>query len=70
VQATDYEQVAKQEHLSSIEVQVRRLNDRIRDIRSEQNYQRVNLQLLLSSKHFRRTEKCHSEIPASLPTPE
>jgi len=39
-QATDYEEVAQQEHLSALEVSVRRLNDRIRDIRAEQNYQR------------------------------
>jgi len=38
--AVDYEGIAKTEHLSAIEVQVRRLNDRIRDIRAEQNYQR------------------------------
>jgi len=38
--ATDYEDLASQEHLSALEVSVRRLNDRIRDIRSEQSYQR------------------------------
>jgi len=39
--ATDYEDLAKSEHLSALEVEVRRLNDRIKDIRSEQNYQRA-----------------------------
>eukprot|EP01114_Cavostelium_apophysatum_P020217 TRINITY_DN671_c0_g1_i1.p1 TRINITY_DN671_c0_g1~~TRINITY_DN671_c0_g1_i1.p1 ORF type:complete len:257 (+),score=53.79 TRINITY_DN671_c0_g1_i1:46-816(+) len=38
--ATDYEDIAKQEHLSALEVEVRKLNDRIKDIRAEQNYQR------------------------------
>jgi len=38
--AIDYEEVASQEHLSALEVSVRRLNDKIRDIRGEQNYQR------------------------------
>jgi len=38
--ATDYEEIAKQEHLSAIEVSVRKLIDRVRDIRSEQDYQR------------------------------
>jgi len=38
--ATDYEEIAKQEHLSAIQVSVRKLADRVRDIRSEQDYQR------------------------------
>jgi len=38
--ATDYEEIAKQEHLSAIEVSARKLIDRVRDIRSEQDYQR------------------------------
>jgi len=39
-EATDYEDIAKQEQLSALEVEVRKLNDRLKDIRSEQNYQR------------------------------
>merc|ERR1719223_394116 len=38
--ATDYKEVARQEHLSAIEVEIRKLNDKIRSIRSEQTYQR------------------------------
>jgi len=38
--ATDYEEIARQDHLSEIEVEVKKLIDRVRDIRSEQNYQR------------------------------
>jgi len=38
--ATDWDEVASSEHLSVLEVNVRRLNDKIRDIRAEQNYQR------------------------------
>jgi len=40
VAATDYEEMAKQEHLSALEVSVRRLNDRVASIRKEQSYQR------------------------------
>jgi hypothetical protein len=36
------EEIAKQENLSGVEVEIRRLSDKIRDIRSEQNYQRVS----------------------------
>lgn len=39
-EATDYSEIAKQEHLSAIEVEVRKLNDKIRDIRKEQDYQK------------------------------
>mmetsp|Transcript_22974 Transcript_22974/g.25510 ORF Transcript_22974/g.25510 Transcript_22974/m.25510 type:complete len:217 (-) Transcript_22974:55-705(-) len=39
--ATDYKEVAKQEHLSAIEVEIRKLNDKIRDIRAEQEYQQT-----------------------------
>jgi hypothetical protein len=38
--ATDYEEIARQDHLSEIEIEVKKLIDRVRDIRSEQNYQR------------------------------
>eukprot|EP00494_Astrolonche_serrata_P005307 UN05323 len=37
---TNYEELARVEHLSSIEVEVRRLNDKIRTIRAEQLYQK------------------------------
>lgn len=39
--ATDYEELAKVEHLSAIEVEIRKLNDRMRSIRNEQNYQKL-----------------------------
>lgn len=39
--AQDYSEIAKQEHLSAIEVEVRKLNDKIRAIRGEQDYQRA-----------------------------
>jgi len=38
--ATDYSEVAKQEHLSAIEVEVRKLNDKLKQIRAEQEYQK------------------------------
>eukprot|EP00457_Paulinella_chromatophora_P011759 gb/GEZN01011919.1/.p1 GENE.gb/GEZN01011919.1/~~gb/GEZN01011919.1/.p1 ORF type:complete len:231 (-),score=40.07 gb/GEZN01011919.1/:341-1033(-) len=38
--AVDYQIVAKQEHLSAIEVEIRKLNDKIRAIRAEQAYQK------------------------------
>jgi len=41
VGAVDYDEIAKQEHLSALEVSVRRLNDRVSSIRKEQNYQRA-----------------------------
>ncbi|MES1906886.1 MAG: hypothetical protein MHM6MM_000113 [Cercozoa sp. M6MM] len=39
-EATDYEEMAKVEHLSAIEVEIRKLNDKVRDIRQEQAYQK------------------------------
>merc|ERR1719266_1156964 len=39
-EAQNYEELARVEHLSSIEVEVRRLNDKIRTIRQEQLFQR------------------------------
>jgi len=39
-QAQDYTQIAKAEHLSAIEVEVRKLNDKIKQIRNEQDYQK------------------------------
>lgn len=38
--AIDYSNVAKQEHLSAIEVEIRKLNDIISGVRQEQDYQR------------------------------
>jgi len=38
--AIDYEELAKQEHFNALDVSVRRLIDRLRDLRAEQNYQR------------------------------
>lgn len=38
--AKDYNTIAKQEHLSAIEVEIRKLNDKIRGIRAEQDYQK------------------------------
>jgi p24 family protein alpha len=40
-QATDYAEVAKQENLGVIEVEIRRLSDKIRDLRAEQNFQKT-----------------------------
>ncbi len=36
----DYNEVAKREHLTELEVAVRRLNDKVKDILREQGYQR------------------------------
>ena len=36
----DYAEVAKKEHLSELEVELRRLNDKVKDIMKEQAYQR------------------------------
>jgi hypothetical protein len=36
----DYGEVAKKEHLTELEVEVRRLNDKVKDIMKEQAYQR------------------------------
>jgi hypothetical protein len=38
--ARDYSLIAKQEHLSAIEVEIRKLNDKIVSVRAEQSYQR------------------------------
>eukprot|EP01132_Coremiostelium_polycephalum_P002721 gene2721-3378_t len=38
--ANDYEEIAKTEHLTNIEITLRRLNDRVNQIRKEQSYQR------------------------------
>lgn len=39
--ATDYEELAKMEHLSAIEVEIRKLTDKVNQVRAEQNYQRA-----------------------------
>ena len=36
----DYTEVAKKEHLSALEVEVRRLNNKAKDIMAQQGYQR------------------------------
>jgi len=41
VDATDYKDLADQEKLTELEVAVRRLNDKVRDMRAEQTYQRT-----------------------------
>lgn len=38
--ATDYQELAKQEHLTAIEVELRKLNDKVKSIYAEQNYQK------------------------------
>lgn len=38
--AIDYSEVAKREHLSALELEVRRLNDKVRDVIKEQTYMR------------------------------
>ncbi|KAM9982748.1 hypothetical protein ACTFIZ_007276 [Dictyostelium cf. discoideum] len=38
--ANDYEEIAKVEHLTGIEISLRRLNDRVNQIRKEQSYQK------------------------------
>jgi hypothetical protein len=38
--AVDYGDIAKQEHLSAIEVEIRKLNEKFRDLRKEQEYQK------------------------------
>jgi len=37
---TDYTEIAQHEHLSAIEVEIRKLNDKVRGVRAEQNYQK------------------------------
>lgn len=38
--AVDYDEIAKAEHLSAIEVEVRRLSDKLKSVRAEQAYQK------------------------------
>jgi hypothetical protein len=39
--AVDYSSIAKAEHLSAIEVEVRKLGDKVKQIRQEQDYQKA-----------------------------
>jgi hypothetical protein len=38
--AIDYDEVAKREHLTDLELEVRKLNDKVQDVINEQKYQR------------------------------
>jgi p24 family protein alpha len=55
--AVDYDEIAKVEHLNTIEVQVRRLNDRVRSIRKEQTYQRTR-----EEQHRDTSESTNSRV--------
>eukprot|EP00002_Diphylleia_rotans_P018054 TRINITY_DN3495_c0_g1_i4.p1 TRINITY_DN3495_c0_g1~~TRINITY_DN3495_c0_g1_i4.p1 ORF type:complete len:216 (+),score=48.21 TRINITY_DN3495_c0_g1_i4:56-703(+) len=46
--AIDYDEIAKADHLDSIEVSIRRLHDKIRGIRHEQEYMKVHYTILTS----------------------
>ncbi|KAL6067580.1 Transmembrane emp24 domain-containing protein 9 [Balamuthia mandrillaris] len=54
VRATNYEELANKEHLSALEISIRRLNDAVRSIIAEST---------------KRNERQHSGTPASPPTP-
>merc|ERR1711902_305495 len=55
--AHDYDKLARVEHLSTIEVELRRLNDKIRAIRNEQQYQKQR------EEEFRDTsEQTNSQV--------
>jgi hypothetical protein len=52
----DYEEVAKKEHLSELELEIRKLNDKVKDVLAEQSYQRTR------ELEFRKTsEATHSK---------
>lgn len=52
----DYAEVAKKEHLSELEVEIRKLNDKVKDVLAEQAYQRQR------ELEFRRTaDATHSK---------
>ena len=52
----DYAEVAKKEHLSELEVEIRKLNDKVKDVLAEQTYQRQR------ELEFRKTsEAIHSK---------
>lgn len=55
--AQDYAMVAKKEHLSSLQLEIRKLNDRVKHILKEQHYMREN------EAAFRDTsEACNSQV--------
>lgn len=65
--AQDYGEIAKQEHLSAIEVEVRKLNDKVRGVRNEQDYQKVRTCLLPLVAHaqdlaLRSSQKCEEKF--------
>lgn len=47
----DYAEVAKKEHLSELELEIRKLNDKVKDVLAEQSYQRQR------ELDFRRTSE-------------
>ena len=52
----DYAEVAKKEHLSELELEIRKLNDKVKDVLAEQAYQRTR------ELEFRKTsEAIHSK---------
>jgi hypothetical protein len=55
--AEDYSSIAKAEHLSAIEVEVRKLGDKLRGIRAEQDYQKLR-----ESEYRDRSEAVNSSV--------
>lgn len=53
----DYAEVARKEHLSDLEVEVRRLNDKLKDVMKEQQYQREREALFRAA-----TESTHTKV--------
>ena len=52
----DYAEVAKKEHLTELELEIRKLNDKVKDVLNEQSYQKQR------ELEFRRTsEQIHSK---------
>ena len=52
----DYAEVAKKEHLTELELEIRKLNDKVKDVLAEQSYQKQR------ELEFRRTsEQIHSK---------
>ena len=47
----DYAEVARKEHLNELELEIRKLNDKVKDVLSEQSYQRTR------EIEFRRTSE-------------
>lgn len=50
--AMDYSEIARLEHLSAIELQIRRLNDKIRAMRAESKYQRLREEEFLATSEI------------------